>query len=212
MSRPRVVARASWRALRHPGAESAVLSAIEGGWRLSGKADIRFPEGPTTFRYRIDCNRRWDPRTAALTVRTGSELRRVEILQDERHEWTVGGFRNPELRGCTDLDFNASPATNTLALNRLALAVGETAEILTAYVMFPDILPIAARQRYTRLDDRRYRFEGLHNDFARDFDVDEKNVVITYPLGWERVTAPRPPRGRSSRAGSGSRKSGRVNP
>lgn len=209
MSRPRVVARASWRALRHPGKENAVFSAVESGWRVSGRADIRFPEGPTTFHYRIDCNPQWEPRDAKITVRLGPEVRTIEILKDEDHAWTVAGFRSPELRGCTDLDFAASPSTNTLALNRLALAVGETAEILTAYVMFPDITPIAARQRYTRLAERHYLFEGLHNNFSREFDVDEKNVVTTYPAGWEREAAPRRARKQTGRR---SRESGRMNP
>jgi uncharacterized protein len=209
VSRPRVVARASWRALRHPGSESAVLSQIEPGWRLAGRADVRFPEGPTTFRYRIDCTPRWEPRKAELTVRFGSDVRRIEILKDERHDWTVAGFRNPDLRGCTDLDFNASPSTNTLALNRLALQVGETAEILTAYVMFPDIMPIATRQRYTRLEERRYFFEALHNNFSHEFEVDERNIVTRYPDSWERVPSASRARGGAARA---PRERRRMNP
>ncbi len=195
MSGTRVVARASWRALRHPGKETAVLSSVEGGWRLAGRADIRFPDGPTTFRYRIDCSPRWEPTDAEITVRTATDLRKIGIQKDENHAWTVGGFQNPDLRGCIDLDFAASPATNTLALNRLALQVGETAEILTAYVMFPDIMPIAARQRYTRLAEGHYFFEALHNNFSHEFFVDEDNVVTRYPDGWERLP---PPRSRTS--------------
>lgn len=187
MSRPRPVLRASWRALRHPGRESMALYGTEAGWQLRGRAEIRFPEGPTPFRYRIDCDRAWRPARAEVSLRSGSDLRTIEIVREREGVWTVGGFRDRDLDGCTDLDFAASPATNTLALNRLALAVGETAEILTAYVLFPDVVPIAARQRYTRVAERRYFFEGLHNNFSSTFDVDERNVVTTYAGGWERV-------------------------
>ncbi len=193
MSRPKIVARVAWRGLWHPGLERAVLSALESGWRFSGHADVRYPEGPLAFRYRVDCNRRWEPTTAELVLSSESERRRVRISKDEHNEWTVSGFRNAELRGCTDLDLAASPSTNTFAVNRLALAVGEAAEILTAWVMFPDITPIAVKQRYTRLSEHRYLFEGLHNRFSREFEVDDRGLVTRYPESWERVHIPRTP-------------------
>ncbi len=209
MSAPRVVAHASWRALRHPGWEAATLSEVEDGWRLAGRAEIRFPEGPTAIRYRIDCSRRWEPRAVQLVLRTPAGRRRIEILRSEAREWTVSGFRNPDLRGCTDIDFAASPATNTVTLNRLALPVGKTTEIRTTYVMFPDITPIAVRQRYTRISERRYFFEGLHNGFSREFEVDERNLVTTYPEGWERTPVPQR---RGAGAARRPRASRRMNP
>lgn len=104
---------------------------------------------------------------------------------DGTRAWTVGGFANPDLTGCTDIDFAASPSTNTLALNRLRLPIGGSAEIRVVYFVFPDVVPLAVRQRYTRLADRRYRFEGLHNGFEREFEVDERGWVSHYPGGWE---------------------------
>lgn len=204
MARARVTGRASWKALRHPGTESAVLAAVGGGWRLSGAAHIRFPEGDTDIRYAILCNERWEPRSVEIGLRTSSERRRITIEVDRDREWTVGGFRNPELSGCTDIDFAASPGTNTLTLNRLGLPVGGRAEIRTAYVVFPDVMPIAVRQRYTRLAERRYFFEGLHNGFEREFQIDEHGWVSDYPGGWKRTEtakggATRRTRGRAPR-------------
>lgn len=99
----------------------------------------------------------------------------------------MAGFPNPDLAGCTDIDFAASPSTNTLALNRLALPVGGSAEIQVVYFVFPDIVPLAVRQRYTRLAELRYRFEGLHNGFEREFEMDEQGWVSHYPGSWERM-------------------------
>ena len=146
------------------------------------------------FRYRIDCTAGWEPRAAQIVLETLGARRRVEILSDQRREWTVGGIRNPDLRGCTDLDFTVTPATNTLALNRLALPVGRRQEIRTAWFMFPDIEGRAVRQRYTRVSERHYLYEGLHNGFVAEFDVDDRGLVTESPEGWERL--PRPPPGR----------------
>ncbi len=191
MSHARVVARASWRCIWHPGTDHMTLASIDSGWRISGHANLEFAEGPTAFRYRVQCNARWEPQAADVVLRSSAGTRRVEILNHEGNEWSVAGFPNAALRGCTDLDFAATPSTNTLALNRLALAVGETAEILVAWVLFPDLTPMAVRQRYTRLAQRRYRFEALHNNFSREFDVDDRNVVTWYQESWEPIAAPR---------------------
>lgn len=203
MTRSRVVTRTRWRDRWHPGTSTAVLSERLDGWRLTGRADVRFAEGPTTFRFRIDCTPRWDVRSAEITLKAESQVRRCFIESNGRHEWRVGGIRNRSLDGCTDFDLAATPATNLLALRRLALAVGETAEILTAWVLFPDIEVQAVRQRYTRLADRHYKFEALNNGFTSEFDVDEALMVTTYgtdyePLQWSRAT-PERARPRTSR-------------
>ncbi len=209
MSRAKVVARAAWRCLWHPGTEVSTLASVDGGWRLSGRADLEFAEGPATFRYRIDCTSGWEPRLAQIVLRTPSASRRLEIVADERHAWTIGGFRNPDLQGCIDLDFTATPATNTLALKRLDLPVGGRQEIRTAWFMLPDLEGRAIRQRYTRVAERHYVYEGFHNNFVGEFDVDDAGLVTNYVASWERLPHPR---ARRRASGKGTRPQQRINP
>lgn len=198
MSGSRVVSRVLWRDYWHPGTSSAILAELDDGWRLSGRADVRFADGPATFRFKIKCSPRWDVRSAEITLKGDAELRRCVIEANARGEWFVGGIRSPDLDGCTDFDIAATPATNLLALRRLALAVGETCEILTAWVLLPDIEVQPVRQRYTRLSDRTYRFEALNNGFEAEFEVDEALMVTTYAKDYERIAHPR--RGGATRA------------
>ncbi len=191
MSPPRVVSRALWRDHWHPGTSSAALSELDEGWRLSGHADVRFADGPATFRFRIDCTPQWDVRSAEITVKGDRENRRCVLEANDRREWRMDGIRNPDLDGCTDFDIAATPATNLLALRRLALAVGGTCEILTAWLLLPDVEVQAVRQRYTRLSDRHYRFEALNNGFQAEFDVDEALMVTSYATDYERISPPR---------------------
>ncbi len=74
-----------------------------------------------------------------------------------------------------------TPFTNTLAIRRLGLEVGESAEIKVAYILVPELSLRAAPQRYTRLADRLWRFDGLDIDFTADLTVDESGFVIEYP-------------------------------
>ncbi len=187
MSPPRVLARARWRYFRHPGTDTATLSATERGYRLSGAAHVRFPEEPTRFRYVIACDPAWRPRAAEVELHRGRERHTLRIEIGEGAEWTVDGFRRPELRGFTDVDLSASPSTNTLALRRLNLPIGGVGEIDMGWIVFPDLEIRPVRQRYGRLSDRHYRYEGLHNRFVAEFDVDREGLVTEYPEFWTRL-------------------------
>ena len=76
-------------------------------------------------------------------------------------------------------------------MKRLNLAVGDAAEIRTAWVVFPDLEVRSVKQRYRRLSEDRYRYEGLHNGFVAEFDMDDIGFVLHYPEFWERVPLPR---------------------
>jgi hypothetical protein len=87
----------------------------------------------------------------------------------------------PELDGCIDPDISMTPFTNTVAIRRLGLTVGEAAEISVAYILVPELSLRAAPQLYTRLAERLWRFDGLDIDFTADLTVDEEGFVMEYP-------------------------------
>lgn len=191
MTRARVVARGAWRCIWRPGTDAATLSAVDDGWRLSGRGEMHFPEGLARIRYRIECSPRWEPRVAEIAVRTTSDRRRVTIRAEDGGEWTIRDYRNPDLRGCTDLDLSTTPSTNTLTLKRLSLPVGGSAKVLAAWVTFPDIEAHAVVQHYTRVSEYHYRYEAPHNDFYGEFDVDDAGLVTEYPRSFERIAPAR---------------------
>jgi hypothetical protein len=84
-------------------------------------------------------------------------------------------------------------------VRRLNLPVGGTAEIRTGWIVFPDLEVRSVRQRYQRLSEQRYRYEGLHNGFVAEFDVDEVGMVTEYPGFWERIPISGPRRAHARR-------------
>lgn len=188
---PRVLGRAEWRYFRHPGTDRATLSSTDRGYHLSGQARLRFPEGPTTMTYAIGCDAAWRPQSARINVQRGRSKQFLELEMSEEGNWKVNGFHHRELLGFTDLDLSASPSTNTLAIRRLDLPVGSAAEIQTAWVVFPDLEVRPVHQRYHRMSEHHYRYEGLHNGFVAEFDVDDLGLVVNYPDFWERTDPPR---------------------
>ena len=91
----------------------------------------------------------------------------------------------PSLHQATALDLEFSPLTNTFAINRLNLAVGESAELVIAWVRFPKLTVEPFPQHYTRLAERTYRFES--EGFSAEIEVDDLNLVVRYGDLWERV-------------------------
>lgn len=116
------------------------------------------------------------------------------LVADGKGKWINGrtGASIEGLTGCIDVDFAATPATNTLPILRLGLAVGESADIVAAYLPLTDspgaaIDPVPARQRYTRLGHDRYKYESLTSGFASEIDVDRNGLVKDYPGAFRRV-------------------------
>lgn len=132
-------------------------------------------------------------RTREVRVRYlgGPEL---HVAADEKARWRdeTQGRALPDLEGCLDVDIGATPATNTLPIRRLGLAAGEAAEITVAHVPLPSqvdgaFLPRPARQRYTRLAERLWRYEGPFRNFAADLAVDDLGLVLDYPQLFRRA-------------------------
>jgi uncharacterized protein len=116
----------------------------------------------------------------------------VKASSDGRGSWTGPDGRAIEfLKGCLDVDVMATPFTNTLAIRRLGLAVGEAREIEVAYVRIPDLELSRARQRYTCLEKNgegaHYLYESLEGDFKAELAVDVEGLVLAYQGVWERV-------------------------
>jgi uncharacterized protein len=95
-------------------------------------------------------------------------LRRVSVRRSPKGLWWVDGKRRPDLDPCLDIDVAATPLTNTPTIRRLALDVGQSAELAVAWVDVPSLAVTPESQGYDRLTDageqRRYRFRagGIH--------------------------------------------------
>ena len=153
--------------------ETAVVSQSPDGWHVEALV-----QGTPAVRYSVTADRGW----ATRAVRVATTERSLELLGDGRGGWTDGEGRPlPRLDGALDVDISATPLTNTLAIARLGLPVGTSAEIVTAYVAVPELTTAPDPQRYTRLGEHLYRFESLDSDFTREIEVDDDGFVVEYP-------------------------------
>jgi uncharacterized protein len=59
---------------------------------------------------------------------------------------------------------------------------------VVAWVAAPELTVRPARQAYTRLAKRRYRFESLDSDFSAELVVDADDLVLDYEGLFRRVS------------------------
>jgi hypothetical protein len=183
-----------WQRLDLPGAEFCALSRLDDGWQLAGAAVAALgtcDSGagvPLRADYVVECDEDWRTRGATLTVISEGSERRLQIRAEGDGMWSVNGQAVEGVQGCIDVDLNVTPATNTLPIRRLNLAVGESAEVVATWVRFPELTVEPLWQRYTRLSEDRYGYES-DGHFTTEFAVDDLGLLIEYEGGWRRVNA-----------------------
>jgi hypothetical protein len=135
--------------------------------------------------YEITCDTNWNVKELGLTLLSGNR-KSIKIQTDGQGHWsTHTGDPVPSLDGCIDIDISATPFTNTLPIRRLELRPGQSAELLVAYVLIPEMELRTDRQRYTCLELNAggglYKYEGLESHFSAELPVDRDGLVIDYP-------------------------------
>ncbi|MCW4353033.1 putative glycolipid-binding domain-containing protein [Hoyosella sp. YIM 151337] len=111
----------------------------------------------------------------------------LEVRRTERG-WEVAGQARPDLSDAREVDISVSPLSNTLPIRRLGLAVGASADIITAYIQVPELDVTADPQRYTRISENVYLYESRDSEFQRSVTVDADGLVIEYPGLFTRVS------------------------
>lgn len=170
----------AWQPVDADGMEDLVLTLDDKGFRA--ESVVMRVEDATRFglRYTVTGDAQWRTRQVEISLLDGD--RTLVLQSDGAGRWTDGdGKPLPQLDGALDTDITCTPFTNTLAIRRLGLANGESADIVTAYVTVPELSISADPQRYTRLAPKLYRFESRDSDFTQDIAVDDDGLVLDYP-------------------------------
>jgi hypothetical protein len=175
----------AWRGGELPLTEHATLWRTEAGYALRGTVVGVFAGAPLTARYAVECSEAWITRTARVELVMPPELREVHVVRGADGGWTVDGSARPELDGLMDVDIQVTPSTNTLPIERLALSVGEEAEVTAVWIRVPELVVSPLRQSYKRMTRDRYAYRS--GDFGADITVAADRLVETYGSFWSRL-------------------------
>lgn len=180
-----------WQTVQEPGLEHLSLDTYEQGTTADGSI-IGVSDGqPFRLRYVIQVNAAFQIQMAQIALREPF-TRQIQLRRDAAGVWTDKiGQELPALNGCTDLDIQVTPFTNTLPIRRFAWKVGETQQIEVAYVRMPDLQVSRVMQRYTCLEmspeGSRFRYENPSSGFSAEIHVDPYGLVVRYGDIWQRA-------------------------
>lgn len=175
-----------WERHDQQGSELCQLWRQGEGWQLRGTILAIVEDRPVKIRYGVRYDHDWLTREVHVALGSGSREHPLH-LRVEGDRWYDRGGLLEALAGCSDIDLAVTPATNTPAIRRLHLSTGESAEVRSAWLRFPGLTLQAMPQRYTRLGDHSYRYQG--GSYETDLTVDDLGLVIEYEGGWSRVAS-----------------------
>jgi uncharacterized protein len=187
------VSHASWRRLDVPGREEATFERSAGGWCIRGELDVAEAALSARLRYVIECDAAWRTRSALVEGSAGGASLRFDINADGEGNWTRGGNPLPELVGALDIDMGFTPATNTLPIRRLTLAICDSAPVRSAWLRFPELRLEPLDQTYTREEEQAFRYRAIVDGepFIARLDTDMYGRIVRYEGLWEMVSVPR---------------------
>ncbi len=177
-----------WRKLDHPGHDSCRLFKLSDGWRLSGSAVFRAAQRACHFQYDVITDAAFLTKSASVVGYLGNKVIDIRIRSSGTGRWRVNGVPNAAVAGCLDVDLGFTPATNLIALRRLALKVGQHAEAPAACLEFPGMRFVKLPQRYERIERTRYAYEAPTVGYTGILQVSSLGVVAYYPDLFELIT------------------------
>jgi len=173
-----------WNDRSAPSFEYCSLSEIHEGFHISGEVVMSVEQHPMSARYQIVTNGDWYTQRVEVVLREGTHEEHLVLRVDAEQRWWRGSEEIVACRGSFDVDLSFSPSTNTLAMRRFALGVGESKTTTTAWVQLPDLQVGPFPQQYTRLSENEYLFTSLKDDFKAKLVVDDLGLVTDYEGLW----------------------------
>jgi uncharacterized protein len=174
---------ALWKTLYTPGHDTALLVETAEGHELSGMAVFAHDGQPARLFYKLDLNPDWSTRSGRVEGHAGTT--RVEHwIERDALGWTLDGVRQHGLAGVVDLDFGFTPATNCPQLKRMALEVGQSAEIIVAWMDVDSSVLEPLPQIYRRTDEDAYAYNSPQGPYRATLRIAANGFVRDYPGLW----------------------------
>ncbi|RWC44640.1 putative glycolipid-binding domain-containing protein [Mesorhizobium sp.] len=184
-----VTASILWRRLDMEGHDACLLSQIDGGYSLAGRAIFIQDGKPCCLAYEVDCDAGWRTCSAQVDGFLGLRELHYAIERSSDGQWMLNGELQHGVAGLVDVDLGFTPASNLLAIRRFDLGIGEATSAPAAYLTFPELRLVRLDQTYRRLETVRYAYAAPMFGYDEILDVSPRGFVVDYPGLWRSVAA-----------------------
>jgi uncharacterized protein len=173
-----------WRRLDLPGHEFAHFSSVGEKYFLEGSAIFVYEADCCQLNYQIECRNNWETSRVKVSGYLGNENIEIEIFADSNKRWSLNGKQVATVDGCTDIDLNFSPVTNSLPIRRLEMKIGEKAKVRAAWLRFPSFELEPLEQIYERISENSFLYESAGGAFRAEIETDNFGLAIKYGDFW----------------------------
>ncbi|MGH7204143.1 MAG: putative glycolipid-binding domain-containing protein [Candidatus Levyibacteriota bacterium] len=174
-----------WEALAWKGREQCRIEFIDNHYHVNSVLKGKIGSQPFDLTYQLKISPIWQ--VVSVQIDSLSDNRRlVEFHKDAKGIWS-DSQSHPlnEFSQCIDIDISLSPFTNTLPIRRLTFEPNQKQAISVIYIDLPTGSLKPLKQWYTKLENRRYKYED-ENGYMYILTVDENDFVIDYPTVFSR--------------------------
>ena len=173
-----------WRRTDVCGHDACGLWGTESGWCLAGTAIFALEGQPCHLAYEVDCDTTWRTRSTKVTGYIGRHALELTIVAMPGARWLLNDIDQPEAAGCIDVDLNFTPATNLIAIRRLALDISHASDAPAAWLRFPELKLDRLEQRYHRVALDTYEYQAPLVGYSGLLRVSDLGFVTQYLGLW----------------------------
>ena len=176
----------TWKGIAHDTIEHCHINSKTGLTVFTGSVTGMIKEYAISIHYEIEI----DMITNDYSVGISSQKDLKHLVQIRRMggKWyDANNDHEKKFDECEYFDISLTPLTNTFPINRLRLKTGESKIIRVVYIDAVENKLKRVEQRYTHVQEGKYRYDSLETGFTTELTVDAAGFVISYPGIWERV-------------------------
>ncbi|SFU20656.1 putative glycolipid-binding domain-containing protein [Sedimentitalea nanhaiensis] len=174
-----------WRRLDAKGHDACRALFQNDEWVLDGAAVYLENRDITNVRYRVRCDSNWICKSAYVHGWCGPTKVDVEIAREDDGLWRCNGMEITAVSGAWDVDLGFTPTTNTCAIRRLGLDVGQRKRGVAAWLDASDWKLKPLEQYYDRFAATGYEYGSSEHGFQARLETDNFGFVREYPGLWE---------------------------
>ncbi len=178
-----------WQRIDILGSEACSINHNGTSHVVSGMAIYAAESYPVRIAYSVTCNDEWECHAATVERWIGADRLNLALTRQANGTWTLNDKAVDAVDTLLDIDLGFTPATNTNAIKRLGLRIGDQAEFTAVWLDDKTWTFKPLRQRYERLNENSYRYTSVDSGYETDLIVDEFGLVRVYPDLWEAVKA-----------------------
>ncbi len=148
--------------------------------RLEGKA--------LAVSYVVKCEDSDVTKSVNLSCRMDGKANDLSIHRTSDGQWYYNQTKMSQFLGCTDIDLEFTPSTNTIPIRRFHLMPGESKTLTAVWLRLPDLSCSLLTQKYTCIDTGIYLYESVQSGYQARIMVDSDTAVIDYQGEWVRIS------------------------